>query len=58
MWRYFVSLFSKMGDKGGERGQKSQKMGDVIYGRPFPTIHTYSNIISFNKDSLPLPTRE
>ena len=27
-WRYSISLFSKMGDKGGEgRGQKSQKNG-------------------------------
>ena len=29
-----------MGDKGGAWGQKSQKMGDVIYGRPLK-IHTY-----------------
>ena len=29
-----ISLFRKMGDKRGGRGQKSQKMGDVIYGRP------------------------
>ena len=25
-----ISLFSKMGDKGEEGGQKSQKMGDII----------------------------
>ena len=33
MWRYSISLFSKMGEKA--RGdQKSQKMGDIIiYGR-------------------------
>ena len=29
-----ISLFSKMGDNGGGRGKKSQKMGDVINGRP------------------------
>ena len=33
-WHYSISLFSKMPDKGGGRGQKSQKMGDVIFGRP------------------------
>ena len=27
------SLFNQMGDKRGWRSQKSQKMGDVIYGR-------------------------
>ena len=33
-----ISLFSKMGVKGGEggRSQKSQQMGDIIYGRPTP----------------------
>ena len=32
-WRYFISLFSKMGDKvGGIKNLK--KMGDFIYGQP------------------------
>ena len=31
-WRYSISLFSKMGEEGGGRGRKSQKIGDVIYG--------------------------
>ena len=41
-----------MGDKGGERGQKSQKMGDVIYGRPFSTIHTLISFPSIKTHSL------
>ena len=32
--RYSISPFSKIGDKREGRGQKSQKMGDVIYGYP------------------------
>ena len=30
MWCYSLSLFSKMGDKRGGRGQKSQKMDSSI----------------------------
>ena len=52
MWRHPVSLFSKMGDKGGERGQKSQAMGDVICGRPFPTIPTLISFPSIKTHSL------
>ena len=32
--RYSINLFSKTDHKGEGRGQKSQKMGDVIYGHP------------------------
>ena len=32
----YAYLFSKMGDKGEGRGQKYQKMGDIIYGRMSP----------------------
>ena len=32
-WHYSISLFSKMGNKGGVRGQKSQKMSDIIHGQ-------------------------
>ena len=42
-WHYSISLFSKMGDKGEGRGQKSQKMGDVNYG--WPLINNNSTII-------------
>ena len=33
-WHSSISLFSKMGDEEGGRDQKSQNMGDIIYGRP------------------------
>ena len=39
-WHYSIS---KMGDKGEGRGQNSQKMSDVNYGRPF--INNNSTII-------------
>ena len=32
---------SKIGDNGGGRGQKSQKMGDVIYGCPLIKKSTF-----------------
>ena len=55
-WRYSISLFSKMGDKegGGGWGQKCQKIGFVIYGRPLskqmstglqgPAAYLYHNL--------------
>ena len=43
-WHYSINLFSKIGDKGRE-GQKSQKMGEVIYGRPLRKMAAFlSNI--------------
>ena len=40
-WRYSISIFSKIGDKGVRKGKKSQKMGDLIYGKPqwFFSVH-------------------
>ena len=49
MWRYFVSLFSKMGDKGGERGVKNLKKWVMLFmDGPFqlyiPTLISFPSI--------------
>ena len=38
---YFVSIFSKMGDKGEGRVKNLRKMGDVIYGRSRTSMTNY-----------------
>ena len=44
-WRYSISLFSKMGDKGEGGVKKSQKMGDVINRRPLRSLQKLTLII-------------
>ena len=48
-WCYSISLFSKMDDEGG-RGQKFQKMGDVIYVL-YPVVVVFFNWSDFWKNS-------
>ena len=40
-WHYFISIFSKMGDKGEGRVKNLRKMGDVIYGRSQTSMTNY-----------------